>query len=916
MVLRAAALALLLLASPAWAGDACEGLRERAPRDPHSCECFRGPMVSRETFRALEQRLGGWLDETPEDPWLLAALGGLVVERDAVRARPLLEQALGSFVAARQAAGEAYVRLLLARDFQRRRRVPDLRREMAAAEALTKVADHPVLTAWLARLEAGELGLQSLHEEALFVARRATLLEPFESLPPSLRYGLLGQAATSARLSGRPSEALVFARRAGETCGPSAACRSEVAYEVSVITGVLARAGLATRADAEQRTREAYVAAEALGESSAWAAIHSLCALGEWVQPPESSEWNRLCQERALALGCLDLHLDALLRSASAMDVSDPAEVQRAVRRLEDKAREHRRLPLVGDPDPADILHTVSRLHERSGQRDAAIAALSEAIDFREKLRDRQTDAESRASILSRSAPLYYELAASLAFGPGNDIARAFATIEALRARSLLDDLARASGVSPAPGGADADDLSRTVLEIAAAQSLLADAALPEAERDAALRQLDRLEARETELAARVARANPGWAEARRPRLAELAEVRGLLGHDEALVLFQLPPPGTSNAWSLVITSAGEHVVQLEDSEIGAVLALYLGTIERRTAAPAEMTAAIERAFVSPVIDALPRAVRKLVIVPDGPIARLPIAALPDPRTGRPLVETFDLSLAPSATAWLALRGSPTDRLAPAALGLGDVTRGRPGTSDVERSYGLTVEQFALPRSRSEVRAVIEAVGGASRALYSAGASEAAIKRLDLVPFGVVHFATHAVVNTARPSRSAILLAPGDAREDGLLQPREIAALDFSRKLVFLSACSSAAGRELRGEGPLSLARVFLGAGARAVIGTVWPVQDAEATALAGRFYDRLARGETASAALATAQRELLAAGTPPAAWAGFIVIGDGDAALAARAQAEPVASWGRIAAITGLAGLAVVLAWLYLRRR
>lgn len=124
-------------------------------------------------------------------------------------------------------------------------------------------------------------------------------------------------------------------------------------------------------------------------------------------------------------------------------------------------------------------------------------------------------------------------MASYLALGPdGADVALAFETMEALRARSLLDDLARASTVRSPPAGPDADELARTVRDIAALQARLADAALPESERDAALRQLDRLEAREAELASAVARANPDWAEARRPRLARLDEVRERLGHD------------------------------------------------------------------------------------------------------------------------------------------------------------------------------------------------------------------------------------------------------------------------------------------------------------------------------------------------------------------------------------------------
>lgn len=909
----AVAPALALVATLAAAGDPCEALLDRPPRDPYSCECFR---ASGDARRLLEQRLRGWLAQSPGDPWLLAALGAHHVEHEPARAREALASAVKIFASLGQSTGESYARLLLARDFQRRRLVDEVRREMTAAESLARPTGDPVLEGWLALLAANELGFASRHEEALVAARRATLEESFASLPRSLRYGLLQDAVESAYISGSLSEAVVFARRAAGICGDRPGCRIDETYAISRITSKMATAGLATRADAEQRAREAYDAAREGG--GRWAEIDSLCTLGAWALAPQSIEWNQLCMERALAMGCPDLRRGAQLLHAEATAMADPSEIGHSIRILEQILREQRRF--IGDPDVAFTLEVLARLHERAGHRTESTAALEEAIEFRETIRDRSTDPESRAQVLSRSARLYYKLASELALAEsGGDLARAFTTMEALRARTMLDHLQQDASQtgSPAGGGPDADELARTVEVIASVQSRLADPSLTEPDRDAALRELERLEAQEAELASRIARADPAWARARRPRVAQLGEVRGWLGADEALILLQLPPPVVAESWALVVTGAGERVVRLEPFTIGSVLALYLGAIESRAEPPAEMASAIEKALLSPLIEALPPEVRRLVIVPDGPVARLPLAALPDPRSGRPLIERYELSVAPSATAWLALGRSGADPLRPAALGLADVTRERSSVpSEVVRGGGFAVDPLALPRSRTEVRSMIAAVGGPSRGLYASEASEAALKRLDLAPFGIVHFATHALVNAAHPSRSAILLAAGSPQEDGFLQPREIATLDLAGKLVVLSACRSADGRELRGEGPLSLARVFLGAGARAVVGTIWPVRDSEAAALAGHFYDRLARGETAAAALAGAQRKLLAAGAPPAAWGGFVLIGDGDATLTPRARTWQFASTAaRLGAIAGLAGLAAALAWLFSRK-
>ena len=118
--------------------------------------------------------------------------------------------------------------------------------------------------------------------------------------------------------------------------------------------------------------------------------------------------------------------------------------------------------------------------------------------------------------------------------------------------------------------------------------------------------------------------------------------------------------------------------------------------------------------------------------------------------------------------------------------------------------------------------------------------------------FGLLHFAAHAVADEERPERSAVLLAPGGAAEDGLLQSREIVDLPLDGRVVVLSACRSAGGSVLRGEGVLSLARAFFQAGSPAVVGSLWPLRDDETATLFESFYRHLARGLSLGAACGT----------------------------------------------------------------
>jgi CHAT domain-containing protein len=222
-----------------------------------------------------------------------------------------------------------------------------------------------------------------------------------------------------------------------------------------------------------------------------------------------------------------------------------------------------------------------------------------------------------------------------------------------------------------------------------------------------------------------------------------------------------------------------------------------------------------------------------------------------------------------------------TPRRAPAGrmLVLADPVLGaRDGLVASERNATLLrgVRLGALPHARDESRAIAQYVTGPD-VLLGAHASEHEVKARDLRTYDVLHLAAHAVADEAHPERSAVLLAAGAPAEDGLLQAREIAALDIAGTVVVLSACQTAAGAVLSGEGTLSLARAFFEGGAHAVIGTRWPLRDADAAVLFDTFYRRLAKGETLSAALKAARDEARAAGRPPAAWAALVLLGNGD---------------------------------------
>ncbi len=145
-----------------------------------------------------------------------------------------------------------------------------------------------------------------------------------------------------------------------------------------------------------------------------------------------------------------------------------------------------------------------------------------------------------------------------------------------------------------------------------------------------------------------------------------------------------------------------------------------------------------------------------------------------------------------------------------------------------------------------------------------------------------VHVATHAEVDDQAPWRSALQIGFDAASEPW--RAGEIAMTPTTVGLVVLSSCATAQGRVVAGEGLIGLASAFLAGGARVVVATLWPVDDAASAVFMDLFYGELAAGRRVGEALARAraamrQRPRFA---DPFFWAGYIAIGDGDLAIAA----------------------------------
>ena len=322
---------------------------------------------------------------------------------------------------------------------------------------------------------------------------------------------------------------------------------------------------------------------------------------------------------------------------------------------------------------------------------------------------------------------------------------------------------------------------------------------------------------------------------------------------------------------------------------------------------------------------------KRLIVVPDGGLHYVSFNALPKPEAEgksnqpltsnlKPLILEHEMAYLPSASV-LALqrRERPTQPVAQQAIALfadpvfsADDLRvtanskasapksrasmaaknQKPAKLDFSTQVTRSVpsaswlrSEITLPRllnSRREAQAIASLVPRDSSLValdFQANREEAV--RADLKRYRIIHFATHALLNDEHPALSGIVLSLVDAKgspQPGFLQLHDIYNLDLAADLVVLSACRTARGQAIKGEGIIGLTRGFLYSGAQRVVSSLWDVDDAATSELMTRFYQAMLKhGLRPAAALRQAQIALWEQRPrrSPYFWSAFVLHGE-----------------------------------------
>ncbi|MEM7584351.1 MAG: CHAT domain-containing tetratricopeptide repeat protein [Acidobacteriota bacterium] len=559
----------------------------------------------------------------------------------------------------------------------------------------------------------------------------------------------------------------------------------------------------------------------------------------------------------------------------------------------------------VGDAfGEAEAEGEIARAQLTWGELTAAQQAVERALAIAESVRGRPRENDLRMAYFATVQPLF-DLGVEITTELGRaDLA--FGLNERARGRSLFDVSNRARGtLDPAL----AERERQVVQSIAVAKARWDRLGSMDVERTRAvegqmLEQLAELDA---------VRGRLGAASPRALGELDLAGIQSLLDPGTLLVAFRLGAQ-RSHLWLVTETRFEAFELPPRQRIERAVQHAYGPLVEsfhatRRAAAEIALCQ-LGELILSPARDLWGEmtrqpiaadgasAGRQLVIAADGALHRIPFAALPDPTAGvdcfsapsaSPLIERHALSYLPSSLALASQRqqghraaGSlgvailadpvfePTDpRLSPEARH--EASRW-PSEASLER----------LPDSRLEAEEIL-ALLPAERGLAAldTDASKARVVGGDLADASIVHFATHGLIDDRFPELSTLTLSRYDARGeplDGALRAYEIYGLELPAELVVLSACETALGQEVAGEGLVGLTRAFFSAGTERVMVSLWRVGDRSTRALMSTFYRELLHHQASPpAALRRAQLELRQQSdhASPFAWAGWVIQGE-----------------------------------------
>lgn len=639
------------------------------------------------------------------------------------------------------------------------------------------------------------------------------------------------------------------------------------------------------------------------------------------------------------ALGDLNLatvHFLAALEISSAADPAEAARVRALLGLIYqrqgdfEKARQYQQKALEVFQSLSDrvnqsaTLYALGRLELKSGNYDAAENYLRQSISVTEDIR-RVSTSRDLTTAFSATVHDRYEsyvdcLMRKHRAQPTQRLdVRAFEISEQGRGRALAE-LLRATQTNPAPGVdaqlAEQEKSLRQSLRIREDEKVaLLGKAYKKEDVEALDAELARLNAEFKRINETISARYPSYTQITQPTSWDLRQIQEQILADDQTVLLEYSL-GADHSYVWAVTRSGiagyELPPQSQITEAANRLYKLLKTPPEAGGAN-ELAAAQElaRMVLSPVAAQLNK--HRIIVVADGALNYIPFQVLPAPATGNePLIANYEVINAPSASILGQLRQETARRMAPEKVlaAFGDpvfasnyAERKDPKTGDQVAAV-QSLENGHLRHSLRDVElngdsfdpSVIKPLAYARRELavlrdivpagetFVAADFEATRERLqgtDLTKFAILHFATHGFLDPKRPEHSGLVLSTvnrAGQEQNGFVELQDIYNLHAPVDLVVLSACQTALGKDVRGEGLIGLTRGFMYAGASSVVASLWKVDDEATAELMKQFYTNLLqKGMRPAEALRAAQDSIRQKPEwrAPYYWAAFTLQGE-----------------------------------------
>ncbi len=563
----------------------------------------------------------------------------------------------------------------------------------------------------------------------------------------------------------------------------------------------------------------------------------------------------------------------------------------------------------------ADSLYNLAKLENTAGDFETARQNIELAISNSEVIRAQLLGKNQRTTYLS-ILKKYYELEIELLIklydktADGRFSEQAWQMHEKIRARSLMENLIE-SGLNPNEFAPKDYFAKEQVLleEIAAAELKRAEAVKSKnpLRQKTAEAELNKKLGEYGVLQEKSRRQNPQFSAINQPYNFSVADAQKLLDDETALLEFAL---GEKQSYVWVIRKNSFKLAKLPSKNVLSQTAreFYLALTDREAKndrAIIEKSQALSREILSPVAEEIQNA-KQIVVIADGALQLIPFSALtlaPD-AVYEPLAANFEIVNAPSFSSLVFLHGNKLNRqkssdklLAVFAdpifhddderFALNKPKNPKPEPKNISdnltqalRDFGL--ERLArLPFSGIEAREIGKFAPEQTFLALGADASRQTFLRGDFNSYRILHFATHGFLNQQNPELSGLVLSLYDGEgnaQNGFLRVIDLYSMRVNSDLVVLSACQTALGKEIDGEGIVGLTRGFMYAGASGIVSSLWKVEDAATAELMKRFYRAMLReNQTPSAALRTAQNEMrrIPRFRNPRHWSGFTLNGE-----------------------------------------